>query len=172
MPPRAPTLPAPSGASCSTRGAWGALVRLGHSEHPGRSVGQKHLAARCAPRPFRHHRRQPVGHARQTHPGAVGVRTLSCERCCPPLATFPRGAAPSDLLARRRGLGNRAATIPSIEGSAGAWSRCDLASGARRRPASRTLRRRADRRRCRPPAPETAPSAAPWSPGRGAAPRR
>ncbi len=36
MTPRAPTLLAPSGASRSTRGsAWGALVRVGHFEHPG-----------------------------------------------------------------------------------------------------------------------------------------
>ncbi len=35
MTPRAPTAPAPSGASCSTPGgALRALLRLGHTEHP------------------------------------------------------------------------------------------------------------------------------------------
>jgi hypothetical protein len=120
-------------------------------------VGHKNPAERCALCQFRHHRRQPFVHMRHAHPGAVGVRTLSCERSCPPLATFPRGAAPSDMLSRRRGLGNRTTTPPSQEGSADAWSRCDRTSGARSRPASRTLRSWADRRRCRPPAPGTAP---------------
>jgi hypothetical protein len=51
--------------------------------------------------------RQRLVHAQGVHPPGAGVRTLSCERSSPPLAPFPKGVAPSDLLVRRRGLGSR-----------------------------------------------------------------